>query len=244
MEPDIDSIIRVNEDHIPQAQARRDWAIIRGKDIYPDPTYFENIETGELYSWIAGGVVWPDGAQPGYAAIIVVHKIDDETETPRFTIIEEAQSANIYHLFEACVRLRYRYGYGKYQGLMESWIGEPEHKEPLIWDINKAMVKRFGDDRGFYIRPPLELDHHDHFSTYFWRLYDLHSPGKDGQRRFRVKNCQHLIQALSTAPRNIEEVGDYRKFPVIGLVGAMLHSLDTWRPWLNHVGGPDILSDD
>ena len=221
-----ESIIRVIKDKTPVDNKR--IAMITGQRSYPKPTYYENRETGDLYSHISGGIAWPGNGMPGFAIVVAVDKTDD-TE-PTFRVLEELEERSIETLLNECVALREKYGYSMDKGLLAIWWGDYERFMPLMSDFNEKLRIKDRAKNPFLISPPPDFDKPNNFEIYFNRIESCLNERNAGKVRLIIGGNNKLRNHLINQPPDAssKSVDDY---PAISALGYVVHALMTVQPW-------------
>lgn len=235
------SIIKARRDSIEETQARKDWAIVTGVKEYPKPTYFENLETGEKYHYIAGAVGWPWELIPGYALIIGVIKTDDNQ--CRMKILEEVEDSNVPRLLLRCVGLREKYGYWESSSLMKYFIGDDTRYEPITLAVCFELRNKDGnsDEHGFWIYSPDDFENRDHFETYARQVLSVLTPDENGQKKLLIGNNDKIrnhIQTMSNdSVKYLEMRQKAKEYPAMFALGSLVHTLLMRKPWMVNSGG-------
>lgn len=224
-------IIEKIEDKLPETEGRRILQKVTGKTEYPSPIYYRNLETGEEYAYIAGGLAFPskfdntDEIKPGVAVIVAVDEAN--SDVPVFRVLEEAQSENVPALLRKCLVLREKYGDRECSELFDTWRGDNKNYQSHVNDFNATLK---GEQRGIYINPPPDFDSPNAFDSYAHRIREL--AAKEA-RRLHLGPCNLLRNCL---------LGEINH-PAVLALGYVVFSLSSTlgnRPWMKPVNeGPD-----
>jgi len=235
------SIIKAQSDSIEDTQARKDWAIVTGVREYPKPTYYENMENGEKYHYIAGAIGWPWEQTLGYALIIGVNKTG--TKRCKMTILEEIEDSDIRRLLLRCVGLREKYGYWESSQLMRYFYGDDIRYSPIVLDVCKELKFLDGnsDEHGFWIYTPWDFEKRDHFETYAQQVKTVLRPDETGLPKLIIGNNHKIrnhAQTLSNdAITRLEMRQRAKEYPAMFALGGLVHTLVMQKPWMVGSGG-------
>ncbi len=174
---DTKCIIEKIEDRLLETEAIRTMKLVTGKEFFPSPVYYRNLETADEYAYIAGGIAWPskiDKSEETKSGVAVIVAVDASgSDKPVFRALEEVTGKDISDLLQKCLVLREKYGFKKCPELFNSWWGDNETFESHVNDFN-ASFKGDGENwRGIYINPPPDLDSANAFESYAHRIRAL-----------------------------------------------------------------------
>jgi hypothetical protein len=204
---------------------------IEGRGSYVQPTYYRNIETGEEYLHLAGGLGWPSNGIPGYCCIIGVDRPETKEEEPSFRVLDEKEDLGIKGLLEKCKELREKWGYKKNSELFQIFYGDYEAFPSIVHEFNTGFYRNPGDRNGLYISPPSGFELRNSFQIYIQKIREFLSPNKAGKKRLYLGGCEIIKNRLSNLPPDAMDKGDMDKFIAIATVGSVLHSLSESKPW-------------
>lgn len=204
-------------------------AIVRGRKKIPKPDYYVNIETGDEYRTIVGGIGWPGkiedrDAHPGFAVIAVVEK--SEAPDPNFRVLEEVEEKRVEDLIWRCVELRYKYGYSECPELLHVWYGDHERYLTPLDHIGREIRRKY-EDKGFYITPPADFEQPNAIELYAETIFQCMRPDN---KRLHLGDCKRLRSALQNFAK------DSKDSPAIWVLGGVVHTLFAYEPWKMSVG--------
>lgn len=197
-------------------------AHVTGVQSIPSPSYYRDTRTGAAFSHIAGGLAYPTPFAPGFVLVVGVDRagIDD----PAIRVLDEAEADTVEGVLSECLRLRQRYGYPAYHGILDLWIGDHERFQSLVSEFNM----RFGDNgkAGVHIAPPPDFERPDRFEVFLRRVHGMLAFGK--KRLFlNSTKLRNLIQNFTPEAMTRPE-----KFPALDCLGGLVHYLMSAKPWL------------
>ncbi len=200
---------------------------ILGKDRHPSETSYENINSGERYLILSGGLGWPaqDGSSDGYGVIIGVRKTNPIT----FVALAETTASTPIELMDALIELRKDWGFRVSGDLLRLWYGDPERFPD--WSAKHVELTKKNPDHGFIIRHFYDFHQPNAFEIWLQTLRAVTRPGKS---RVFTKDCPILRRALFDVPKKIlkKPLAD---FPIISVFAASIHSIIKELPWQEYV---------
>lgn len=214
-------------------QARMDFALVAGTELYENPWWYENTETGKTYYDLCACIGWPDEVtaekgegQPGYAAVVGILRpknadaIKFNAQFAKFHILEEVQHSDVPTLLSLCVQLRQKYGFGINKEFLNAWYGDPERFQTALALRNELLVLSGGDDAALMVTPPDDFNLKNRFEVY---LRALKGVMQQETRRLYVENCPAFQNRLKEFKRDD---------PAIMAVGGLVHSLLGRTMWM------------
>ena len=232
------SIIKVIKDPKKITGVDLHIAKVKGKEMIPRHTWYENTETGDVYSHIAGGIAWPGAGRaqqlsqgaPGFAVVVAVDKDADDGD-PAIRTVAEVESADVYELVKECVKLRERWGYWERGGdVLGEWYGDYERFLTFTGEINDRLQERDGPENGFYMAVPADYEQANAFEIYLRRIQTCLVPDAEGRKGLILGSCNLLRNYLQNVPADASK-RSADEYPAIAALGFVLHSLKTIRPW-------------
>jgi len=220
-------------DHIEgTAGARKDWAVITGKELTLKPAVFLHSKTGEYYCHLVGGVAYPvatgQEVKPG---ILLIVGIQNEP-TVKFTVLESYEDNNVFNLIERMVTLRRDYLFGKDSRILPNWYGDQEKYQTLILKASESLEKHKGSEAGLYIKDTVDRREKHCFPLYVRQIFNALE-----KKQLDINGDRIVTGALQSFQREDAEKGALDNFPLVGLLGGMVHSLQVERPWLEDADG-------
>ena len=194
---------------------------VTGKKAVPNFSWYENIETGDLYWDICGSISWPAKVKeregdilPGCAVIIAARKGDNT-----FHVLEVFEEQNPQTLVVKCIQLRRKYGCGEYGDLLTAWTGDPSRYTNIINGINEILEKK--GQPYFVLTMPLgrRVDDYDFFAR---TTYSALMPDSKGRKRLFIGKSQNLKNRIQDPVRGAK---------AILALGYAVHGLQMLRPW-------------
>lgn len=214
------------------AGARRDWAEVTGQELTLRPATFLHIPSKTHYCHIVGGIAYPTATtmeiKPGALVIIGVQ---NEPEV-RYRILESHENNNVFKLIERVVEMRKEYGFGMDSRILPNWYGDQEKYQVLIMKASEALEKAHGINAGLYIRDTIDRQERNAFPLYVRQIFNALET-----ERLDVNHDKILIGHMQALQREDAEKGRVDDFPVVGLLGGMIHSLQIEKPWLEDSDG-------
>lgn len=205
-------------------------AHITGERYVRKPYYYRNIENGQEYSHIAGGIGWP-GEKAGFIVIVAVEKQQDT-----FHVLEEAENSTVPGLLSECLGLRQKYGYGLTSELFRFWYGEHERFDTFVTDFNHKLELKDEKVDGVYLSPPHDSEKPNAFEIWLNRIKSCLGDAS-GKKTLHLENCNRLRNHIQNLPPNAAKKGSIQDYPAIACLGGVVHSLMIRRPWLKFVEG-------
>ncbi len=232
----MECVIRVEQDHHMEhtEQARKDWATVYGQDFTLKNPVFWNMEAAERYSDIIGGIAYPSVSSAGIVIVIGIVMVNG---LPVFKILEAAEEKEVFALFQILLRLRVKYGFGKDSRILPWWIGDPDRFQPLVSRTSVKLEEKHGEGQGIYIKPPVDFGEKHSFPLYIRQLFRARNPQLRSPVYLDVNGHQNLSSYAQAIRQEDAENGKYEDFPVVGLLGGMVHTILTQRPWLETTQG-------
>ena len=207
-------------------QARHDFAVVTGKELTLKPAVFHHIETDHYYCHLIGGIAYPTAIAPG---VVIIIGVENEPEV-KFRVIESYESANVFKLIENAILMRKKYGFGLDSRLLPYWYGDQEKFKTLIIKTSEALEKVLGHDGGLYIKDMVDLRERHSFPLYVRQIFDARKTGRLERPTDRVS-----VSHLQAFQREDAEKGKTENFPLVGLLGGMVHSLQIEKPWMEDI---------
>lgn len=195
------------------------------------PTFLHG-PSGEYYCNILGGIAYPVSAgqeiKPG---VLVILGIQNEPEV-KFRILESYETENVFKLIEKMVTIRREYGFGKDSRIIPNWYGDQDKYGTLILKASEALEKAHGVNAGLYIRDTVDRREKHSFPLYVRQIFNaLETSLLD------INQDRMISGHLQSFQREDAENGKTEDFPVVGLLGGMVHSLRIEKPWLEDADG-------
>jgi len=217
------SIIQVIQSVDPVLNAHLD-SLNMGPAPYREPAVYQNMETGDRYLYLAGGIGWPWKDFPGFVVVVAVGKIPgEEADSPLFTCLDELEDDRIEGLLEGCLRLRDRYGFRQSDNLFRTWYGDSTRFATLVNQFNMKLHQEQVD--GVYPSAPLDFQQPNHFELYKRRVQSLLTRNDAGSKSLILGECSLLRNYLQNLPADAEEC------PAVTALGGAIHSLMVCIPW-------------
>ena len=152
------SIIQVIQSEDPFLNAHI-ASLHEGDSPWKEPDSFRNMETGETYLWLAGGIGWPSKDAPGFVVVVAVGKLPGEgVDAPLFTCLDEVEDNRIEGLLEGCLRLRARYGFRQSDKLFRTWYADPGRFSTEVSQFNLKCLKEEKKVHGVYPIAPYDFE--------------------------------------------------------------------------------------
>jgi hypothetical protein len=196
---------------------------ITGRRSYLKPAYYRNTETGDEYSYLAGGIGWPFGDMPGYCCAIGVGKTSDGS--PTFRVLDELENRTAKGLLEGSLELRQRWGYEKFSELFRYFYGNYERFWPVISAFNDKLNRNSENQSGLYFSPPSGFDMNNHLQIYIQVIRELLTRDKEGEKRLFIGDCSILRNRIASIQQVEVDIGDINRCPAIFALGGVLHSI-------------------
>jgi len=206
-------------------QARIDFAVVCGSEVYPKPATFLNTETDEYFCNIVGGLAYPTATLPGCIIIIGV-----QNDPVKFKVLEAVEDKNVFNLLKDVIKFREKYGFGLDARLLPWWYGDEKKFQTLIVKASIALEKKLGIDQGLYLRDTVDLREKNSFPLFIRQIYHTLE-----EIRLDISQNEILVGALQGFQYEDAEKGKTENFPVVGLLGGMVHSLQIEQPWMQSV---------
>jgi hypothetical protein len=214
------SIIEIIQSADPVLNAHLD-SLNMGLAPYKEAATFRNLETGETYLWLAGGIGWPWKDVPGFVVVVAVGKMPGEgIDAPLFTCLDELETDRIEGLLEGCLRLQDRYGFRPGGNLFLNWYGDPDRFATPVNQFNLKHMKERAE--GVYPTAPLDFQQPNHFDLYRRRIKSL----AEGKSLFAGK-CTALRNRLQGLPKD----QDSEDCPAIIALGGVVYTFSVYAPW-------------
>jgi len=211
--------------------AREDWAVVTGQPLTLKPATFLHRPSGQYYCHIVGGIAYPTAtAQEVKPGALIIMGI--QSDPVKYRILEVIESGDVFDLIEKLVDTRKAYGFGEDSRILPNWYGDQDKYQVLIMKASEVLERMHGVTSGLYIRDT--LDRHD---TQAFPLYVRQILNTLKIARLDVGQDKILTGHLQGLQREDAERGKVDDFPVVGLLGGMIHSLQIEQPWLEDVTG-------
>jgi hypothetical protein len=219
------SIIQVIQSADPVVNAHLD-SLNEGDSPWKEPATYRNVETGEAYLYLAGGIGWPWKDVPGFVAAVAVGKMPgEEVDVPLFTCLEELEDDRIEGLLEGCLRLRDRYGFRQSDSLFRTWYGDSKSFATLVNQFNLKLMKEEKKVYGVYPTDPFDFQQPNHFELYKRRIQSLLMRTEAGSKSLILGTCTALRNYLQNLPPDTEDC------PAVTALGGVVYSLMVHTPW-------------
>jgi len=193
------------------------------KKIYEDgePYYF-NIETGERYGEIAGGLAWPE-VKEGFLVIAAVDLFEDAAPGARhIRVLAEASESNIDIFLRYALDLQKRFS-PFLQTIRFYGDATAAAKMDLLDQFNKDRRERKLDP--FYLTEAPQLRTPQKLEFYAQLIKTYTQPGRR-ILHFRNTTLPGYLASLSRG----EMSGTILDHPPIAALGYAMAALSTWRP--------------
>jgi len=219
-------------EHIAGTQgAREDWAIVTGQPLILKPATFLHIPSGQYYCHIVGGIAYPAAtAQEVKPGALIVVGVQNDPEV-KYHVLESYESGNVFTLIEKVVGMRKEYGFGQDSRILPNWYGDQDKYQVLIMKASETLERMHGITAGLYIRDTFDRQEPTAFPLYVRQLFNALKIG-----RLDVMQDKILTGHMQSLQREDAEKGKVGDFPVVGLLGGMIHSLQIEQPWLESSG--------
>jgi hypothetical protein len=212
--------------------ARKDWAEITGQELTIKQATFRHSLTNEYYCHLIGGVSYPIASgqeiKPGVLLIIGIQA----EPVVKYTILESFETLDVFKLIEKMVTMRREYQFGKDSRILPSWYGDQEKYQTLIIKASESLEKAHGINAGLYIKDTVDRREKHSFQLYVRQIF--HALEK---KTLNINGDKIVTGHLQAFQREDAEKGGVDNFPVAGLLGGMLHSLQIEKPWLEDEHG-------
>ena len=220
------SIIQVIQSADPVFNAHLD-SLNMGDSPWKDPATFRNLETGETYLYLAGGIGWPWKDVPGFVVIVAVGKMPGEgIDAPLFTCMDELEDGRIEGLLEGCLRLRDRYGFRQSDILFRTWYADPDRFATPVNQFNLKLRKEEEKVHGVYPTAPHDFQQPNHFELYKRWIQSLLTKNEEGSKSLILGKCNALKNYLQSLPPDADEC------PAVTALGGVVYSLMVHTPWI------------
>jgi hypothetical protein len=210
-------------------QAREDFAVIYGQDTMLRNPVFWDMEAAERYCDIVGGIAYPSVSAPG---VVIVIGIVLSKGLPIFKVLEAAEESEVFALFQTLLQLRMIYGFGKDARILPMWIGDPDKFQPLVSRTSVKLEEKHGEGQGLYIKPPVDFGEKHSFPLYIRQLFRSRNLQLRNPAWLDLNGHQNISTYAQAIRQSDAENGKYDDFPMVGLLGGMMHTILTQRPWL------------
>ncbi len=225
------SIIQVMQPADPGLNAHLD-ALSEGDSPWKEPDTFRNVETGETYLWLAGGIGWPWKDVPGFVVVVAVGKMpDEEADAPLFTCLDELEDERIEGLLEGCLRLRDRYGFRQSDNLFRTWHADSKPFATVVNQFNLKLMKEKVD--GVYPSDPIDFQQPNHFELYKRRVQSLLMRTEAGSKSLILGKCNALRNYLQSLPPDAEDC------PAVTALGGVVCTFMVLAPWTARTQMPE-----
>jgi hypothetical protein len=220
------SIIQVIQTLDPILNAHLD-SLDMGDSPWKEPATFRNIETGETYLHLAGGIGWPCKDVPGFIIVVAVTKMPGEegNDAPLFICLDELESDRIEGLLEGCLRLRDRYGFRQSDTLFRTWYADPDRFATPVNQFNLKLLKEVKKIHGIYPTAPHDFQQPNYFELYKRRIQSLLTQTESVGKSLILGKCSGLRNYLQSLPPDAEDC------PAIIALGGIVYSLMVQTPW-------------
>jgi len=240
------SIIKTHVDPMENDWANQHISKITGRNYVPRRTYYENIENGELYCYISGGIGWPGKGPAGkgaFGAGVVVAVMKSDEEDPKMKILEAFEDRTPAGLVKGCIRAQIKYRSEGDPGLFKMWFADDEKYQSNIDQLNVKLKQK--QKRPFLLAPYPDSEQTNSVDIAFNSLYSVLLPDEDGRPRLSLGQNKIMI-------RYIEQVkeggihGNEDQYPAIAALAHVIHALLIYRPWEQPVEpkGGHVLNED
>lgn len=211
------------------------YRTIRGR------TKYINIETGDEFYYIAGGIAWPGAEAPGYVLIVGVKvEMENNKEVPVLVCLEEIEERQPETLLAQCVRLREKYGHQ--YGLFQYWYGDYERLQSLVVRFNQQLQDETNRAQWVCISTPADFQKNNHFEIYRDEIWSLLKQRESGAKTLVLADCDRLRNAIHNFPSGTKQRFSDDDCPPVACLGYVIHSLLVSMPWRGSgsVPGSDI----
>jgi hypothetical protein len=91
--------------------------------------------------------------------------------------------------------------------------------------VSVALEEKLGEGMGFYLRPPVDWTERHAFPLYMWQMRDTL-----GRKQLKIHHPD-LISRVQAIQPDIVDKGRVQDLPAAGMLGALVHTIITERPW-------------
>jgi hypothetical protein len=200
-------------------QARHDWAAVTGKAMESSPSIYVDTRTGLKYTSIVVAIAWP-GIEPGCMIIAGIQA------DPRINILDYSEHKSVYNLLTDVIETRKSYRYGEHDGILQAWVGDPERYQTIAVAVSTAIERKSGSSRGLYVREPVDWTEKHRFPMYVRQLHDSLA-----KKLLNLNGHSDLISRLQSFQPDAADKGKIEDYPAVGVLGALIHTLITEKPW-------------
>ena len=228
------SIIQVIKGQDPAVNAHLD-SLNMEEAPYQEAPCYRNVETGETYLYLAGGIAWPWKDVPGFVVVVAVSKMPGEdVDAPLFICLEELEDYRIEGLLDGCRRLRDRYGFRQSGNLFRTWHGDQTCFATLVNQFNLMLMEE--KVQGVYLSDPIDFRQPSHFEPYKRRVQSLLTRTGAGNKSLILGRCSALRNYLQSLPPDADNC------PAVTALGGVIYSLMVSTPWVQRtqLSGPTI----
>ena len=212
--------------------ARKDWAEVTGQELTIKQATFLHDTTGEYYCHLVGGVSYPIATgQEVRSGVLLIIGIQAEPVI-KFTILESFETLDVFKLIERMVTMRREYLFGKDSRILPNWYGDQEKYQTLIMKASESLEKAHGVNAGLYIRDTIDRREKHSFPLYVRQIFHALET-----KRLDIHGDKIVTGHLQSFQREDAESGKVDDFPLVGLLGGMIHSLQVEKPWLEEEWG-------
>jgi hypothetical protein len=174
--------------------------------------WFENKETKDEYSRLAGGVAWPVGGVPGWAVVLTVARQKDPILDQRIvTVFQEYSSQNVQDLLLRCNEYRKHL-------LVNEWYGDGS-KASMMELLRRLEIP-------LYIRNAPFFDDPNALEYYVQIIRGMTRPSKKMLFFGTSKLPGHLIET----PDQRMQLAKASEFPAVLALGYALSALIQYGP--------------
>jgi len=192
--------------------------------------YYENLENGDKYARLAGGIAWPGLSSPGFIVVVGVRWPVDEIQGPIFVALDEIENTDVRGLLKSCMALEQKYSH-----TWDLWYGCSSHGNMrFVYEYNSSQ--QAAGKKGVIITDSFGIGEPNHFEVLIRTIHELLQTGDDGSKGMIIGSCKALRGHLTNLPPEALFKGSAELYPAVAALGHVVCSLKAYRPWA-HIPG-------
>jgi len=224
------SIIKTHADSMESDWANQHISMIKGHHHIPRRQYYENLENGDLYSYISGGFAWPGKKEtPGFAVVVGVMRTDDKMVDPPMKVLAEVQQHGRLQLVQETLRMRDKYCTKGDPEILDAFWGDSMRFDQFLATVAEKLMRKNLEPLALMDPPDMEQAHS--FEIFFTSVDRALLKTPEHDVILTLGENSLIKQRLLDSNKADAQTRDPDNFPAIAALGYVIHALTVIEPW-------------
>ena len=224
------SIIKTHADSVESDWANQHISMIKGRHYIPRRQYYENLENGDLYSYISGGFAWPGkGNTPGFSVVVAVMKTEDKKPDPPMKVLAEVQETSLLKLIHETLRMRDKYCTKGDPEILDAFWGDDLRFDMFLANLAERLERK--KLKPLTLMPPPDLEQAHSFEIFFTSVDRVLVETPEHKLILELGDNPLIINALEKTLQADSRARDPDQFPAVAALGYVIHAVSVISPW-------------